>query len=78
MSSAYSLSSPDFSAPMLETMSISSAPSSMALLASATFTSVVPFPWGKLTTADTLTPLPCSLWAARLTWVGLTQTLQNP
>lgn len=67
--------SPLFSAPMLMTISTSSAPLAMASLVSKALTAVVLAPKGKPMTVHTFTPLPLSSCAASATWQGLTHTL---
>ncbi len=63
---------------MFTTMSSSVAPSSMAVMASETFTKVVCPPWGKPTVVPTATPVPSRISFASATAYGLMQTLATP
>ena len=78
MSSRTASWSPPRSAPMLITMSISSAPSAIATPVSKDFTSVALAPKGKPTTVHTLTLDPASSTAAAGTQNGFTHTLAKP
>ena len=67
--------SPDLSAPMLITMSISVAPSKIARRVSYCLTSAVVAPSGNPTTEQTPTPVPRSRAAASATQAGFTHTV---
>ena len=77
ISSSTNLRFLDLRAPILITISISSAPLAIASLASKALTAEVDAPKGKPITVQTLTELSLSNSAAVLTQVGLTQTLAN-
>ena len=72
------LRSPDLSAPIAMTMSISRAPSRMARRASSALISDGVAPSGKPTTVQTSGDRPRGAAAQRLTWIGFTQTEAKP
>jgi hypothetical protein len=69
---------PLFSIPTFSTKSISVAPSSTAWVASKTFTSVVVWPNGKPTAAQTPTPVPRNCAAQNATGAELMATVAKP
>ena len=75
MSRSTTRRSPDLSAPMLMTMSISRAPSKSARRVSYCLTSGVVAPSGNPTTEQTFTADPCRSRAQLATQVGFTHTL---
>ncbi len=70
--------SPDFSAPMLMTMSRSWAPFWAAASASASLVTLRLAPSGKPITVPTFTGDPWTCAAASVTYAGFTMTQQNP
>src|ERR1017187_6236299 len=78
MSSSTVRRSPDLSAPIAITMSISLAPSRMARRASSAFISLGMAPSGNPTTVQTTEELPARRAAQRLTKTGLTHTDAKP